>query len=182
MKVIAISGSLRKESYTTKLVRAFQKATPEGLTFEMVEIGGLPLFNQDLENDLPPVVRDFKATIEGADAVLLATPEHNRSVPAAMKNALDWGSRPAGNNSWGGLPTGVVSCTPGHLGAFGANHHLRQSLVFLDMPPMQQPEFYLSDAASKFNDAGELTDDATKQHIDAFWQAFVVWINKNHRA
>lgn len=182
MKVIAISGSLRKESYTTKLVRAFEKLAPEGVTFELVEVGGLPLFNQDLENNLPQVVRDFKAVIAGADAVLLATPEHNRSVPAALKNAIDWGSRPAGDNSWDGLPAGIVSCTPGHLGAFGANHHLRQSLVFLNMPPMQQPEFYLFDAASKFNDAGELTDDATKQHVDAFWQAFVVWINKNHRA
>ncbi|HEY8998741.1 MAG TPA: NAD(P)H-dependent oxidoreductase [Candidatus Saccharimonadales bacterium] len=175
MKVIVFSGSLRKESFTTKLAHAFMSMAPEGVETEFVPIGELPFINQDFENDLPEKVRELKQKIVGADAVLLTTPEYNRSYSPVLKNALDWASRPAGANAWDGKPTAVIGCTPGTLGAFGAVHHLRQVLVFLNMQPMQQPEFYLAGAAQKFNDAGELTDEATKEHIVAFWQAFVTF-------
>lgn len=179
MKVIVFSGSLRRESFTTKLAHAFMSMAPEGAQTEFVPIGELPFINQDFENDLPEKVRELKQTIESADAVLLTTPEYNRSYSPVLKNALDWASRPHGQNSWEGLPTAVVGCSPGHIGAFGAVHHLRQVLVFLNMPAMQQPEFYLFDAASKFDDAGNLTDQATKEHIEGFWKAFVVWAERN---
>ena len=175
MKVVAFSGSLRKESFTTKLVHAFIALAPEGVEVELVPIGDLPFINQDYENDLPAAVQALKAKVQSADAVLLATPEYNRSYSPVLKNALDWASRPAGANVWSGKPTAVVGCTPGTLGAFGAVHHLRQVLVFLNMQPMQQPEFYLAGAAQKFNEQGELTDEATKEHIVAFWQAFVTF-------
>jgi chromate reductase len=176
--IAAFSGSLRKESYTTKLVRAFQKQAPETVRIELVDIGRLPLLNQDLESDLPESVKELHRGIERVDAILLATPEYNRSYSPVLKNALDWGSRPEGTNKWKGKPAGVIGCTPYNLGAFGAQHHLRQVLVYLDMPALQQPEFYLEKVADKFNSQGELTDGETRGKIDEFWVAFVPWINK----
>ncbi|MDB6053762.1 MAG: hypothetical protein JWN25_1285 [Verrucomicrobiales bacterium] len=176
--VAAFSGSLRKESFTTKLVKAFQKNAPQGVTVEIVDIGKLPLLNEDLETNLPEPVRDLHASIERADAILLATPEYNRSYSPVIKNALDWGSRPAGENRWEKKPTAVVGCTPYAMGAFGAQHHLRQVLVYLDMPALQQPEFYLAKVAEKFNDKGELTDDHTREKIKELWAAFIPLINK----
>lgn len=176
--VAAFSGSLRAESYTTKLVRAFQQLAPAGVTVNIVNIGQLPLFNEDLEKDLPQPVKDLHASIDGATAILLATPEYNRSYSPVLKNALDWGSRPEGQNKWQKKPVAVVGCTPYALGAFGAQHHLRQVLTYLDMPTLQQPEFYLGQVAQKFNAAGELTDQHTREKIAELWDAFVAWINK----
>jgi chromate reductase len=176
--VAAFCGSLRKESYTLKLVKAFQTAVPEGIAFSIVEIGQLPLLNEDLEAKLPQAVIELHGKIERANAILLATPEYNRSYSPVLKNALDWGSRPAGKNKWAKKPVGIVGCTPYALGAFGAVHHLRQVLTYLDMPPMQQPEFYLAKAAEKFDTEGNLTDEYTKEKIAEFWAAFVSWIKK----
>ena len=181
MKVIAFSGSLRKESFTTKLLKAFEKQAPEGVAFELVDISTLPFINQDLEQDLPPAVRDLHAKIRGADAVLFATPEYNRSYSPVLKNAIDWGSRPYGQNAWNGLPAGVGSASPGLLGGFGAAHHLRQTLIFPNLAAMPQPEFYLSLAAEKFDESGNLTDETTRQRIDEFWTAFVRWAERNKR-
>jgi len=178
IKVAAFSGSLRKESFTTKLVKAFQELSPEGVSTEIIDISKLPLMNQDLEDDPPQTVKDLHAVIERADAILLATPEYNRSYTPALKNVLDWGSRPAGKNKWKGKPVAVVGCTPYALGAFGAVHHLRQVLVYLDMPALQQPEFYLGKVAAKFNAEGKLIDDETRKKINEVWAAFVPWINK----
>jgi chromate reductase len=176
--VAAFSGSLRRESYTTKLVKAFQQLTPAEVSVDIVSISNLPLINQDLENDLPQPVKDLHARIEKADAILLATPEYNRSYSPVLKNALDWGSRPQGKNKWDGKPAGIIGCTPYALGAFGAQQHLRQVLVYLNMHPVQQPEFYLGKVAEKFNEKGELTDEETKKIITTFWKVFVEWINK----
>jgi len=176
--VSAFSGSLRAQSYTTKLVRAFQRLAPKGVTVELVEIGQLPLINEDLEGNLPPSVTNLHASIERADAILLATPEYNRSYSPVLKNALDWGSRPEGKNKWDKKPAAVVGCTPYALGAFGAQNHLRQVLTYLNMYPIQQPEFYLGKAAEKFNDAGELIDPATHQKIVELWSVFVAWIDQ----
>jgi chromate reductase, NAD(P)H dehydrogenase (quinone) len=176
--VAAFSGSLRKESYNTKLVKAFQQLAPAEVTVRIVDIGGLPLLNEDLEADLPPSVKDLHASIDDAQAVLLATPEYNRSYSPVLKNALDWGSRPAGKNRWDGKPAAVVGCSPYALGAFGAQHHLRQVLVYLNMPAVQQPEFYLANAADKFDKQGKLADEDTRKRIQALWTTFVQWIKK----
>jgi chromate reductase len=178
IRVAAFSGSLRKDSFTTKLVRAFQELAPENISFEIIDISQLPLLNQDLENDLPSGIRALHTSIERADAILLATPEYNRSYSPVLKNALDWGSRPQGLNKWDGKPALVLGCTPYNLGAFGAVHHLRQVLVYLNLLAMQQPEFYLAQASDKFNEQGELQDQATRKLILEVWEAFTGWIKK----
>ena len=148
---------------------------------EIVEIGDLPLYNEDLENasPKPPAWFSFRERIRAADAVLFVTPEYNRSVPGALKNAIDVGSRPYGQSVWSGKPAAIVSVSPGVIGAYGANHHLRQSLVFLDMPPMQQPEVYIGGAASLFDQDGNITNDTTRQLLERFMQTFAKWIEKN---
>jgi len=176
--IAAFSGSLRKESYTTKLVHAFRQLAPADVTVELVDISQLPLLNQDLENELPKSVQELHAAIQKADGILLATPEYNRSYSPVLKNALDWGSRPEGNNAWKGKPGVVLGCTPYNLGGFGAVHHLRQVLTYLDIRPLQQPEFYLSGAGEKFNDKGELTDARTQKLITTTWTAFIDWIGR----
>src|SRR5450432_1390 len=129
IKVVTFSGSLRKESYTTKLIKAFQKSVPTDVTVDIIDISNLPFINEDLENDLPQVVKDLHEKITSADAILFATPEYNRSYSPVLKNAIDWGSRPEGTNKWKGKPVAVTGCTPYSLGAFGAQHHLRQVLT-----------------------------------------------------
>ena len=176
--VAAFSGSLRKESYTTKLIKAFQKLAPTDITVNIIDISQLPFINQDLEENLPQSVKDLHKSIEQADAILLATPEYNRSYSPVLKNALDWGSRPQGKNAWAKKPVAVIGGTPYALGAFGAQNHLRQVLVYLDMPTLQQPEFYLTNAAEKFNDNGDLIDDETAKKINQVWSEFAKWINK----
>lgn len=124
---------------------------------------------------------ELKEQIKPADGILLVTPEYNRSIPPVLKNALDWVSRPqapVGHGPWGGKPAAIAGCSPYALGAFGAVHHLRQVLTFLNMPTMQQPEFYLSFAADKFDENGKLTDQATVEHIDGFWTAFIEFMQK----
>ncbi|MBK7882529.1 MAG: NAD(P)H-dependent oxidoreductase [Chitinophagaceae bacterium] len=176
--IAAFSGSLRKDSYNTKLIKAFEQLAPEGVTIETIDIGKLPLLNQDLETDLPQSVKDLHNSIDNADAILLATPEYNRSYSPILKNALDWGSRPQGQNRWNKKPAAVTGCTPSVLGTFGAQNHLRQVLTYLNMYTLQQPEFYLGSVADKFNDKGELTDEQTKKKIIQFWATFIEWINK----
>jgi chromate reductase len=171
-------GSLRKEAFSLKLAKALQKLSPEGLKLDIVEIGHLGFYNQDLDANPPAIWTDFRERVRRADGVLLITPEYNRSVPAVLKNALDVGSRPYGKSAWTGKPGGVLSITPGPLGAFGANHHLRQSLVFLNVLPLQQPEVYLSGADKMFDAAGELTTASTKEFLTTFLQAYSAWVTK----
>jgi len=175
--VAVFVGSLRRESWTRRIAVALGRLAPAHLKLEIVEIGDLPLYNQDLETEHPPESwRQLRARIRAADAVLFATPEYNRSVPAVLKNAIDVGSRPAGKASWNGKPGAVVSVSPGALGAFGANHHLRQSLVFLDMPTLQQPEVYLGGVASLVDAEGNITNDGTRAFLTKFMSAFANWI------
>ncbi|MBB5438582.1 chromate reductase [Pedobacter sp. AK017] len=178
IKIAAFSGSLRKDSYTTKLIKAFKHLSPDGVTVEIIDISQLPLLNQDLEADLPAAVKDLHQSIENADAIILATPEYNRSYSPVLKNALDWGSRPQGQNKWDKKPAVVLGCTPYNLGAFGAVQHLRQVLVYLNMQPVQQPEFYLAGAADKFDGQGNLIDEQTKKLITDLWNKFIDLINK----
>lgn len=176
--VAVIVGSLRKDSVTRKVARAIEALAPAGLTFEEIPIGDLPLYNQDAESDPPPAHVAFRDRVRTAAAVLFATPEYNRSVPGALKNAIDVGSRPYGHSVWSGKPAAVVSVSPGAIGAFGANHHLRQSLVFLNMPTLQQPEAYVGNAFSLFDENGELVNEATGEFLRAFAQTFADWIEQ----
>src|ERR1700716_1665727 len=169
-------GSLRKESLSRKLANALIKMAPKTLEMEIVEIGHLPLFKQDFEADPPQAVRDFKQRVEAADAVLFITPEYNRSVPGALKNAIDVASRPYGKSAWNGKPGAVISVSPGGVGGFGANHHLRQSLVFLNVPTMQQPEAYVGHADKLFDEHGKFANDGTRKFLQEFMQAFANWI------
>src|SRR5262245_22465927 len=177
--VAVLVGSLRKESFTRKVARALAGLVPATLALEIVEIRQLQMYDQDLEEQPPDSWRQFRERIRRADAVLFATPEYNRSVPGALKNAIDVGSRPYGKSAWQGKPGAVISVSPGAIGGFGANHHLRQSLVFLDVPVMQQPEAYIGGAATLFDDAGALTSDGTRDFLRTFGEAFARWVERH---
>jgi len=180
--IAVIIGSLRKESFSRKMAHALAAVAPASLRLQIVEIGQLPLYNQDLDGDAPPAVWvSYRERIRATDAVLFVTPEHNRSVPAALKNALDVGSRPYGKSAWNGKPGAVVSVAPGALGAFGANHHLRQSLVFLNVPALQQPEAYIGGAAGLFDAEGHLSNESTRDFLRKFMEAYAAWIEQNLR-
>ena len=174
--VAVIVGSLRKGSYNRMMAHALAALAPPSLELEIVEIGALPLYNQDEDADPPAAWTAFRARVRPADAVLFVTPEYNRSVPAPLKNAIDVGSRPYGSSVWDGKPAAIVSVSPGAIGAFGANHHLRQSLVFLNMPPLQQPEAYIGGAAKLFDTEGKLANPGTAEFLKKFMQAFAAWI------
>lgn len=178
--VAVLVGSLRKDSITRKVANALFEVAPATLKLEHVEIGALPLYNPDLETATPPAewvaFRDKMRTMQ---AVVFATPEYNRSVPAALKNAIDVGSRPYGKSIWSGKPAAIISVSPGSFGAFGANHHLRQSLVFLDMPTLQQPEAYIGGAAELFDAQGNLAKESTREFMRKFLAAFAQWIERN---
>lgn len=178
-KIAIISGSIRKNSYSTQLAQALQPLFPEGYTTEIVEIGHLPLYNQDSDTEATPESYiAFRNKISGMDAVLFVTPEHNRSIPAALKNALDVGSRPYGQSAWNGKPAAIVSNSPGLLGAFGANHHLRQILTFLNMPVLQQPEAYFSKVAELLDGKGGFTSESTQKFAQSIVEAFVQHIER----
>ena len=178
-KVAVVVGSLRKDSINRKLALALRGITPEGLKLEIVEIGQLPHYNQDDDANPPAVSVTFKQTIAAADAVLFITPEYNRSVPGVLKNAIDVGSRPYGHSAWSGKPTAVISLSPGALGAFGANHHLRQSLVFLGMPALAKPEAYVGGVGDMFDGSGGFKKPETRQFAHKFMAAFAAWIERN---
>ena len=175
-EVAVLIGSLRKASITRKVAQALMSLAPQRLRCRIVEIGDLQMYDQDLDDKPPASWTRFRKDIATAQAVLLLTPEYNRSVPACLKNALDIGSRPAGKNAWNGKPTGVVSVTPYKLGAFGANHHVRQALVYLNMPVMQQPEAYIGGAADLFDEQGKLKSAETQQLLKQFMAAFEQWV------
>ena len=176
-KIAVIVGSLRKESFSRKVAKTLMLLAPSTLEMEIVEIGQLPLYNQDDDDAPPALYTEFRAKIKEFDGVLWVTPEYNRSVPGALRNAIDVGSRPYGQSAWSGKPCGVVSVSPSALGGFGANHHLRQSLVFLDMPAMQQPEAYIGNAAKLF-DGDKLNSDSTEKFLQGFVDAFASWVER----
>jgi chromate reductase len=180
--VAVLVGSLRKESFNRKMANALIGLAPPELELSIVEIGALPFYNQDIEATPPAVVTGFKDTITKADAVLFVTPEYNRSVPGVLKNAIDVASRPYGKSAWKGKPAAVISVSTGALGGFGSNHHLRQSLVFLDMSAMPQPEAYIGNAAKLFGPDGKLTDDSAREFLTRFITAFARWIERNQAA
>jgi chromate reductase len=176
MNVCVLVGSLRKASLNGRVANALISLAPSSMKLNIVEIGQLPLYNEDLETAAPPAPwTAFRQRVKAADAVLFVTPEYNRSVPAALKNALDVGSRPYGASVWDRKPGAIISSSPGAIGAFGANHHLRQSLVFLNVPIMQQPEAYLSHVDKLFDEHGKFVNEGTGKFLQAFMQAFANW-------
>jgi len=179
-KIAVFVGSLRKESFNRKTAIALTKLAPVSLALELIEIGNLPLYNQDYddEHNPPEAWTEFRKRVKTFDGFLFVTPEYNRSVPAVLKNALDVGSRPYGQSVWGGKPGAVISVSPGVIGGFGANHHLRQSLVFLDVLPLQQPEAYIGGAAKLFDGDGNVTNEATLKFLQDFMAAFADWVLK----
>lgn len=179
INILALSGSLRKASYTTKLLKAFEASAPETISFTYADVGSLPHFNQDLEENPPKEVEEFHRQVSEADAVLFATPEYNHSYSPVIKNAIDWGSRPQGKNKWDGKPGAIIACSPFDMGGFGAANHLRQVLVYINIPTLQQPEIYVRKVAEKMDDEGNITDKETQEFIDKFWKAFADWIERN---
>jgi chromate reductase len=177
--VAVFVGSLRKDSINRKVAKALIELAPPSLKLEIVEFRQLSFYDQDLDADPPASWKAFRGRVKAADAVLFVTPEYNRSVPGVLKNAIDIGSRPYGQSAWDGKPTAVVSASPGAIGGFGANHHLRQSLVFLNMPVLQQPEMYLGGADKFFDDQGRLVKDDTRKFFEGFLQTFAAWIEAN---
>ncbi|WP_297451163.1 NAD(P)H-dependent oxidoreductase [Ferrovum sp.] len=180
--IAVIVGSLRKDSINRKVANVLIELAPAGLKLGIVEIGQLPIYNQDSDEDPPSEWTVFRDRIKATDGVLFVTPEYNRSVPAVLKNALDVGSRPYGKSAWSGKPTAVVSASPGVIGGFGANHHLRQSLVFLNAPAMAQPEAYIGGADKLFDADGKLTNDSTRKFLQDFMQAYAAWIAANAKS
>jgi len=175
--VAVFVGSLRQASLNRKMAHVLMSLAPTSLQLNIVEIGGLPLYNDDEDGASPPAAwAEFRQRIRIADAVLFVTPEYNRSVPGVLKNAIDVGSRPYGQNAWDGKPGAVVSVSPGAIGGFGANQHLRQSLVFVNVPTMQQPEAYIGHAGALFDADGGLTNDNTRTFLQTVMEAFAAWI------
>jgi chromate reductase len=181
LTILGIAGSLRKKSYNRAALRAAQQLAPEGAKVEIFELDGIPAFNQDEEQNPPDKVKQLKARIRAADAILLVTPEYNYSIPGVLKNAIDWASRPYGDNAWKGKPVAVMGASVGGQGTSRAQYHLRQVFVFLDMLPLNNPEVMIANVSQKFDEAGNLIDEDTKKFIRALLEALVSWTRYHER-
>lgn len=175
-KIGVLVGSLRKDSYSRKLAQAITELSPAGLSFEFIETGHLPFYNEDLEASAPQAWVEFRQKVLACDGLLFVMPEYNRGVPGVLKNAIDVGSRPYGKSVWNGKPSTVVSISQGPLAGFGAHHALRQSLVTLNAPCMAQPEAYIGNVAKVFDGEGKLVD-STREFFSKFAVAFEHWVN-----
>ncbi len=177
-KILGVCGSLRKQSFNLSALKAAQQLLPADTTLDIYDIAGLPLFNQDEEQNPTPKVTDFKAKIRAADAILFAVPEYNYSIAGVLKNAIDVASRPYGDSAWAGKPAAVMGASVGVIGTSRAQYHLRQCFVFLNMQPVQQPEVLIRECANKFDAQGNLTDDAAKKLIQTLLQNLVTLAKK----
>jgi len=177
-RILGIAGSLRRDSFNKWTLRAAQKLAPQGASIEIFDLDGIPPFNQDDEKNPPSKVVDFKKKIREADAILFATPEYNYSVPGVLKNAIDWASRPYGDNAWAKKPVAIMGASPGALGTARAQYHLRQMFVFLDMYAVNQPEVMIANAAQRFDAQGNLTDETSRKLIQQLLQNLVGWCQR----
>lgn len=173
INILGIVGSLRKDSYNHFALKAAQELLPDGVALNLIELHGIPLFNQDIEMKMPAAVVELKHRILAADAILFATPEYNYSVSGVLKNAIDWASRPFGESAWTGKPAALMGASPGSLGTARAQYHLRQILVAFDMPLVNRPEVMIGNAGKCFAPDGRLTDAPTREHIEKLLHALV---------
>jgi chromate reductase len=179
--VVVIVGSLRKQAYSLRLAQALAKLAPASLKLDVLTLHELSFYNQDLEATPPADWLAFRNRVKAADAVLFVTPEYNRSVPGVLKNAIDVGSRPYGQSAFDGKPGGVISNSPGAIGGFGANHHLRQMLTFLNVAVLQQPEAYVGGIGDAFNEQGELVKEPLREFLQKYIDAFAAWVAQQHK-
>ncbi len=182
LTILGIAGSLRKASYNRAALRAAQQLVPGVAVIEIFDLEGIPPFNQDDEANPPERVSIFKSRIRAADAILFVTPEYNYSIPGVLKNAIDWASRPYGDNAWEGKPVAVMGASIGSIGTARAQYHLRQTFVFLNMYPVNQPEVMIADASRRFDEKGNLTDPRTQQLIRKLLEGLVDWTTKLRKA
>jgi chromate reductase len=178
LTILGIAGSLRQGSYNRMALHAAQKLVPKDTKIETFDLHGIPPFNQDEERTPPPIVAEFKKQIRAADAILIATPEYNYSVPGVLKNAIDWASRPYGDSAWNGKPVALMSASGGVLGGARAQYHLRQSFIFLNMYALNLPEVMIAKAHEKFDAHGNLTDETAKQLIQQLLQNLADWTHR----
>jgi chromate reductase len=173
--ILGIPGSLRKGSYNRAALRAAQELAPESAKIEIFEIDGIPVFNQDDEGNVPAKVTLFKSKIRAADAILFATPEYNYGIPGALKNAIDWASRPYGDSAWEGKPVAVMGAAGGPMGTVRAQIQLRQCFVFLNMYPVNRPEVMIGAAHKSFDEQGKLTNEHSQKLIGQLIENLVAW-------
>ena len=178
IKILGIAGSLRKGSYNRALLRATGGLVPEDALLETFDLEGIPPFNADFEQNMPPIIKVLKGKVKAADAILFVTPEYNYSVPGVLKNAIDWVSRPYGDNSFASKPVALMSASTGMLGGARAQYHLRQTFVFLDMHPINRPEVMVTFASQKFDEHGNLNDPKAKELISDLLKALVRWTRR----
>jgi len=176
--ILGFAGSLRRNSYNKSLLHAAKELVPEDAVIDIFDLEGIPPFNQDLENQMPEKVKEFKARIKASDAILIATPEYNYSIPGVLKNAIDWASRPYGDNSFQDKPVAVMSASMGMLGGARAQYHLRQTFVFLNMHPINAPEVIVNFADEKIDENGRVTDGETREKIRQLLESLVAWTKR----
>lgn len=177
-KIAVIVGSLRKESYNRKIANELIRLADGKLDLQIVEIGNLPLYNEDSDQNPPQEWKDFRQQIKDSDGILIVSPEYNRTIPGALKNAIDVGSRPYGSSVWPGKPGAVITSSVSSLGGLAANHHIRQAFVFVDVPLMQQPEAYIGNSAKIFKEDGKTVVPDTEKFLQNFVDAFQKWVEK----
>jgi chromate reductase len=173
IRILGFAGSLRKDSYNKALLRAAGELMPKGVVFETFDLEGIPPFNQDLETQPPGKVREFKSRIRAADALLIATPEYNYSIPGVLKNAIDWASRPYANNVFEGKPAAIMGASIGMMGTSRAQYHLRQCFVFLNVPTVNRPEVMVAFASEKIDANGKLKEEKTRKLIEELIQSLI---------
>ena len=179
IEILAFAGSLRKGSYNKAVLRAVKELAPESLNIQIFDLQGIPLFNADVEaQGDPDRVREFKEAIRKADGLLIATPEYNHGVPAVTKNAIDWASRPAKNAPLNEKPVGILGASPGMTGSARGQSQLRQAFEFTNSYCMPQPEILVYRAHEKFDDDGNLTDEATRKFLGKYAEALYDWVNR----
>jgi len=178
IQLLGIAGSLRRQSYNRSALRAAAELLPEGARLEAFDLDGIPCFNEDLERTPPEKVLELRRRVRAADAIVIATPEYNYSIPGVLKNAIDWASRPYGESAWAGKPAAILGASLGPQGTVRAQYHLRQVMVYLDMFPLNKPEVLIGGASRKFDEQGRLTDEATQKLVRQLMHDLVAWTRR----